>query len=94
LPQCSVAGKAEESFVVDQEVFASQLSAERFPFASGGDVTLPIRNVKYPLRPVIYSRHEARRGRSETPPQKHLHRGIAEALYMVEGKFTNEGEQY
>ena len=24
----------------------------------------------------------------------HLHRGMAEALYAVEGDFTNEGEQY
>ena len=25
---------------------------------------------------------------------EHLHRGMAEALYVVEGDFTNEGKQY
>jgi quercetin dioxygenase-like cupin family protein len=24
----------------------------------------------------------------------HLHKGMAEALYIVEGDFTNEGKQY
>jgi hypothetical protein len=31
LAQCWVAGEAEESFVVNQEVFESQLRADRFP---------------------------------------------------------------
>jgi redox-sensitive bicupin YhaK (pirin superfamily) len=87
---CWVAGEAEKSFVVDQEVFESQLRADRFPFPSEGDITLAVRNANYTLGPVML--HLAMKPGAIVP--KHLHKGMAEALYVVEGDFTNEGKHY
>ena len=39
--------------MVDQEVSANQLKADRFPFQSEGDITLAVRNANYMLGPVM-----------------------------------------
>jgi quercetin dioxygenase-like cupin family protein len=79
-----------ERIMVDQEVIGSQLKADRFPFQSEGDITLAIRNANYALGPVML--HLVMKPDSFIPA--HLHKGMAEALYVVEGDFTNEGKQY
>jgi quercetin dioxygenase-like cupin family protein len=76
--------------MVDHEVFESQLRADRFPFPSEGDITLAVRNANYALGPVML--HLVMKPGAVVP--KHLHKGMAEALYVVEGDFTNEGRQY
>jgi quercetin dioxygenase-like cupin family protein len=76
--------------MVDQEVMASQLKTVRFPFQSEGDITLAIRNANYTLGPVML--HIAMKPGAVIPA--HLHKDTAEALYVVEGDFTNEGKQY
>ena len=76
--------------MVDQEVLASQLQSDRFPFPSEGDVTLAVRNAKYTLGPVML--HITMKPGAVIPA--HLHKGMAEALYVVEGDLTNEGKQY
>ena len=82
--------KDGDSIVVDQEVFDSQLKADRFPFPSEGDITLKVRNANYTLGPVML--HIGMSPGAVIPA--HLHKGMAEALYVVEGDFTNEGKQY
>jgi hypothetical protein len=37
----------------DQEIVASQVKADRFPFPSEGDITLAVRNANYALGPVM-----------------------------------------
>ena len=76
--------------MVDQEVLDSQLKADRFPFPSQGDITLQVRNANYTLGPVMV--HITMSPGAVIPA--HLHKGMAEALYVVEGDFTNEGKQY
>jgi len=76
--------------MVDQEVLDSQLKTDRFPFPSEGDVTLAVRNANYTLGPVML--HIAMKAGATIPA--HLHNGMAEALYVVEGDFINEGKQY
>jgi len=76
--------------MVDQEVLASQLKTDHFPFPSEGDVTLAVRNANYTLGPVML--HVAMKAGATIPA--HLHKGMAEALYVVDGDFTNEGKQY
>ena len=76
--------------MVDQEVFDSQLKADRFPFPSEGDITLKVRNANYALGPVML--HIGMSPGAVIPA--HLHKGMAEALYVAEGDFTNEGKQY
>jgi quercetin dioxygenase-like cupin family protein len=76
--------------MVDQEVFAKQLKEDRFPFPSEGDVTLTVRNANYTLGPVML--HLALKPGAVIPA--HLHKGMAEAMYVVEGDLTNEGKQY
>ena len=76
--------------MVDQEVIGSQLKTDRFPFQSQGDITLAIRNANYTLGPVML--HIAMKPGAIIPA--HLHKGMAEALYVMEGDFTNEGKQY
>jgi quercetin dioxygenase-like cupin family protein len=76
--------------MVDQEVIGSQLKADRFPFQSEGDITLAVRNANYTLGPVML--HIVMKPNASIPA--HLHNGMAEALYVVEGDFTNEGKQY
>src|SRR5262244_3151517 len=81
---------AGDRIMVDQEVIGSQLKTDRFPFQSQGDITLAIRNANYTLGPVML--HIAMKPGAVIPA--HLHKGMAEALYVVEGHFTNEGKQY
>src|SRR5262249_53753333 len=83
-------GNAGDSIMVDQEVLDSQLKADRFPFPSEGDITLRVRNANYTLGPVML--HVVMNPGATIPA--HLHKGMAEALYVAEGDFTNEGKQY
>ena len=76
--------------MVDQEVIGSQLKTDRFPFQSEGAITLAVRNANYALGPVML--HIAMKPGAIIPA--HLHKGMTEALYVVEGDFTNEGKQY
>jgi quercetin dioxygenase-like cupin family protein len=76
--------------MVDQEVLANQLKTDRFPFPSEGDVTLAVRNSNYTLGPVML--HIVMKPGAVIP--SHKHRGMSEALYVVEGDLTNEGKQY
>ena len=76
--------------MVDQEVIGSQLKTDRFPFQSEGAITLAVRNANYALGPVML--HIAMNPGAVIPA--HLHKGMTEALYVVEGDFTNEGKQY
>jgi quercetin dioxygenase-like cupin family protein len=76
--------------MVDQEVISSQLKTDRFPFQSEGDISLAVRNANYTLGPVML--HITMKPGAVIPA--HLHKGMAEALYVVEGDFTNEGKQY
>jgi redox-sensitive bicupin YhaK (pirin superfamily) len=73
-----------------KEVFDSQLKRDRFPFPSEGDITLAIRNANYTLGPVML--HLVMKPGAVVPA--HSHKGMSEALYVVEGDFTNEGKQY
>jgi len=76
--------------MVDLEVIGSQFKTDRFPFESEGDITLAVRNANYTLGPVML--HIAMKPGAVIPA--HLHKGMSEALYVVEGDFTNEGKQY
>jgi quercetin dioxygenase-like cupin family protein len=76
--------------MVDQEVFESQVKVDRFPFPSEGEITLAVRNANYALGPVML--HIGMKAGAVIPA--HLHKGMAEALYVMEGDFTNEGKQY
>ena len=76
--------------MVDQEVLARQLKEDRFPFPSEGDIKLTVRNANYTLGPVML--HVALKPGAVIPA--HLHKGMAEAMYVVEGDLTNEGKQY
>lgn len=76
--------------MVDQEVVGSQLKTDRFPFQSEGNITLAVRNANYTLGPVML--HIVMKPGSVIPA--HLHKDTAEALYVVEGDFTNEGKKY
>ena len=76
--------------MVDQEVIGSQLKRDRFPLQSEGDITLAVRNANYTIGPVML--HIDMKPGAVIPA--HLHRGTAEALYVVEDDFTNEGKQY
>jgi hypothetical protein len=71
--------------MVDQEVLDSQLKADRLPFPSEGDITLKVRNANYTLGPVML--HIVMNPGAVIPA--HLHKGMAEALYVAEGDFTN-----
>src|SRR6516165_5779428 len=73
-----------------EEVLDSQLKTDRFPFPSEGDITLKVRNANYTLGPVML--HIVMNPGAVIPA--HLHKGMAEALYVAEGDFTNEGKQY
>ena len=74
----------------DQEILASQVKADRFPFPCEGDVTLAVRNKNYTLGPVMV--YIVMKPGSTIPA--HKHEGMAEALYVLEGDFINEGKQY
>ena len=74
----------------DQEITATQVKADKFPFPSEGDITLAVRNKNYALGPVMV--HIVMKPGSSIPA--HKHEGMAEALYVVEGEFINEGKAY
>ena len=74
----------------DQEILATQVKSDRFPFPCEGDVTLAVRNKNYTLGPVMV--HIVMKPGSTIPA--HKHEGMAEALYVLEGDFINEGKQY
>jgi quercetin dioxygenase-like cupin family protein len=74
----------------DQEILASQVKADRFPFPSEGDITLAVRNKNYALGPVMV--HIVMKPGSVIPA--HKHEKMAEALYVMEGDFINEGKEY
>ncbi len=74
----------------DQEIPATQVKADKFPFPSGGEITLAVRNKNYALGPVMV--HIVMKPGSTIPA--HKHDGMAEALYVVEGEFINEGKTY
>jgi len=76
--------------MLDQEVSNNQLKTDRFPFPSEGDISLAVRNANYQLGPVML--HLVMKPGAVVPA--HSHKGMAEALYIVEGDFTNEGRQY
>ena len=76
--------------MVDHEVFANQIKVDPFPFQSEGDITLAVRNANYALGPVML--HIVMKPGAAIAA--HHHNGMAEALYVVEGDFTNEGKQY
>jgi redox-sensitive bicupin YhaK (pirin superfamily) len=74
----------------DQEIQASQVKADRFPFPCEGEITLAARNTDYSLGPVML--HLNMTPGSTIPA--HVHEGLAEVLYVVEGDFINEGKSY
>ena len=74
----------------DQEILASQVKADRFPFPCEGHVTLAVRNKNYALGPVML--HIVMKPGSVIPAHKHDR--VAEVLYVVEGDFVNEGKEY
>jgi mannose-6-phosphate isomerase-like protein (cupin superfamily) len=74
----------------DQEILASQIKADPFPFPCEGDITLAVRNQNYALGPELL--HLVLKPGAVIPA--HIHEGVAEVLYVVEGDFINEGQQY
>jgi len=76
--------------MIDQEILAAQVQSDRFPFPSKGDITLAVRNANYSLGPVML--HLVMQAGSVIPA--HIHEGVSEVLYVVEGDFINEGKQY
>lgn len=74
----------------DQEILASQVKGDRFPFPCEGDVTLAVRNKNYALGPVML--HIVMKPGSIIPA--HKHERFTEAVYVVEGDFVNEGKEY
>ena len=82
--------KCWRHIMVDQEVLANQLKSDRFPFPSEGDISLAVRNANYTLGPVML--HITMKPGAAIPA--HTHKGMAEALYVAEGDFSNEGKEY
>lgn len=74
----------------NQEILASQVRADRFPFPCDGEITLAVRNKNYALGPVIL--HLVMKPGAMIPA--HIHTGVAEVIYVLEGDFINEGKQY
>ena len=74
----------------DQEILQSQVKADRFPFPCEGNITLAVRNQSYALGPVML--HLVMKPGSSIPA--HVHEGVAEVLYVVEGEFINEGTRH
>jgi mannose-6-phosphate isomerase-like protein (cupin superfamily) len=88
--QWLIQGQQKENKMYDQEITASQLKADRFPFPCEGDITLAVRNKNYSGGPVML--HIVMKPGSVIPA--HLHEGVSEALYVVEGEFINEGKTH
>jgi quercetin dioxygenase-like cupin family protein len=82
--------KKKENSMYDQEITASQVKADRFPFPCEGDITLAVRNTNFARGPVML--HIVMKPGSSIPA--HLHEGVSEALYVVEGEFINEGKKH
>jgi redox-sensitive bicupin YhaK (pirin superfamily) len=80
----------QESIMFDQETLASQVTAGPFAFPSEGEITLAVRNKNYSLGPVML--HLVMQPGAVIPA--HIHEGVAEVLYVVEGDFINEGKSY
>jgi hypothetical protein len=76
--------------MVDHEVYDRQLKVDRFPFKSEGEITLAVRNADYTLGPVML--HIVMKPGAAIPA--HHHDNMAEALYVAEGDFINEGKEY
>ncbi|MDA9405250.1 hypothetical protein XH98_18035 [Bradyrhizobium sp. CCBAU 51745] len=76
--------------MIDQEIVDSQIKADRFPFPSEGEITLAVRNANYTLGPVML--HLTMKPGAIIP--SHLHKNVAEVLYIIDGDFINEGKQY
>ena len=76
--------------MIDREIFAADVKADRFPFPSQGDITLAVRSADYTLGPVML--HLNMQPGSVIPA--HIHEGVAEILYVVDGDFVNEGKSY
>jgi quercetin dioxygenase-like cupin family protein len=76
--------------MVDQEVYDRQVKVGRFPFKSEGEITLAVRNANYTLGPVML--HIVMKPGAVIPA--HHHDNMAEALYVAEGDFINEGKDY
>ena len=74
----------------DQEILASEVKTDRFPFPRGGDISLAVRNTNYALGPVML---HLVMGPGPVIPE-HLHAGVAEVLSVIEGDFINEGKQH
>ena len=74
----------------DQEILDSQVKADKFPFPSEGEITLAVRNKNYSLGPVML--HLVMQPGSVIPA--HIHEGVAEVLFVIEGDFINEGKGY
>jgi quercetin dioxygenase-like cupin family protein len=74
----------------DQELVASQVQAVQFPFAHDGDITVAIRNTNYAQGPVMIDL--VMKPGSVIPA--HVHEGMAEGLYVLEGDFVNEGKHH
>jgi Cupin domain len=74
----------------DREILKQQVKSDRFPFPCEGDITLSVRNSNYSLGPVML--HLVMQPGSVIPA--HIHEGVAEVLFVVEGDFINEGKQY
>jgi quercetin dioxygenase-like cupin family protein len=76
--------------MIDQEIFDGQIKADRFPFPCEGEITLAVRNANYTLGPVML--HLTMKPGAVIP--SHLHKGVAEVLYVVDGEFINEGKTH
>src|ERR1700759_4008023 len=74
----------------NEEIVASQVKADKFPFPSEGNITLAVRNADYSLGPVML--HLSMEPDSAIPA--HIHEGVAEVLYVTEGVFINEGKEH
>ena len=72
------------------EILASQVKSDRFPFPCEGDIRLALRNKDYELGPVML--HLEMAPGSKIPA--HVHEGVAEVLYVVDGDFINEGKSH
>lgn len=74
----------------DQEVFATDVQSGRFPFPCEGEISLAVRNRNYALGPVML--HLVMQPGAKIPA--HIHEGVAEVLFVVDGEFINEGRRY
>src|SRR5262245_19118608 len=74
----------------DKEILASEVQGDRFPFPCDGEISLAVRNKNYSLGPVML--HLVMKAGAVIP--SHIHEGVAEVLYVVEGDFFNEGKKY